>query len=157
MGSFLDMLLGRLPKNQPTKIMTFTIGKFDFSVQSELVEKKDYSYNDLVRERPIPEMDTILMGIDFGKVKDLSELRFLLWRNLFSRIPEGIPLALEYKDEVYTPAEVIEIMGLHRLPANPWKVSNSHDEIVSWAIQMSTIRAREIRRKEEKKPEAKAE
>ncbi len=157
MGSLLDMLLGRLPKNQPAKIMILAIGKFDFSVQNEHIETKQYSYNDLMRERPIPEIDAILIGIDFGKINDLSELRFILWRNLFSKIPKGIPIALEYKDELYTPAEIIEMMGLHRLPANPWKVGNKHEEIVEWVLQMSAVRARQIGRKEDKEEKTKIE
>ena len=157
MGSFLDMLLGRLPKNQPTKIMTLAIGKFDFKVQNEFAEIKHYSYDDLVRERPIPEADAILVGMDFGKIEDLGKMRFIFWRNLFSKIPEGVPIALAYRDELYTPAEVIEIVGLHRLPTNPWKVGTNHEEIRSWALHMGTIRARQIGRKEEKREKAEVE
>lgn len=132
--------------------MPLFIGKIKIDItEDEFLEKKDYSYTDLLRDRPIPDVDGIIIGINFQKIENYSDIREDLWKHLFLRVKEGIPISIIYKDNVLTKAEVSEILGLYRLNANPWLVTSEQEEGVKWLLDVATIVAAIKKREKEKK------
>lgn len=153
MPHFLNFLTKKLPQQQYKIILTLNIGKMKINLApDEFTEIKEFTYSDFLRDRPLPDVDGILIGINFQKIENYSDLREDIWKHLFLRLDSGVPISIIYKDNVLTVAEVVEILALHRLASNPWNVTNSEKEGIDWIINASTsVASIKNRKKEEEK------